>query len=605
MATTTPRRRAGSGRWRWIALGAVVIIIGIVAAVLLSGVGRASGATTLATSTVARGNIVASIDGSGTVAAARTLDVPFAASGTVSEVLVQEGDVVRAGQELARIDARDLQAQVDSAKAGLASAQAQLRAAQEGSATPEDLAAQQAAVSQAEANLQKTRQGNSTAADVASAEASLRSAQAQLDALRDPSPDKISSAQLAVTQARNSLQSTRDSASATKTKAESAMQQAVESLTQAQSQYATAKGQWEYVQSEGRDPLNPTTTNPQGQAVNNSVNDAEAQQYYDAYVRAEAAMRSAEQALAQAQLTYDNARQQEVVDVANAEAKLADAERQLLALQNPSATDIAQRQAAVDQARASLQKARQGGTAADVAASQAGVEQAQANLAKLTAPSSLSDIEQRQAAVTQAEQTLKQAQLNLESATLKAPFAGIITAVNIVPGSAAGSATAAFSLVDRSTLHVDLRLSENDVAKAALGQQVGLSIDALRDWQGQGEVDYIAPASETSNGVVTYRVRVSFPDGEPRVLVGMSANLSIITARKEGVLLVPNTALLPKGAGRSVQVPNAQGGTREVEVQIGLTDGVQTEITSGLSEGDKVVTNPSTTQQRSGGLFGG
>jgi HlyD family secretion protein len=601
-----PRRGASAGRWRWIALGAAVIIIGIVAAVLLSGVGRARGAAAVATTAVARGAIVASIDGSGTIAAARTLDVPFATSGTVSEVLVQEGDVVRAGQVLARIDARDLQAQVDSAQAGLASAQAQLRAAQEGSATPQDLAAQQASVAQAEANLKKTRQGNSTAADVASAEASLRSAQAQLDALKNPSPDKISSAQLAVSQAQNSLQSTRDNASAAKTKAESAMQQAVESLTQAQSKYSTAKQQWDYVNETGKNPTNPTTTDAQGNKKDNKVSDGEAQQYYDAFVQAEAAMRSAEQALAQAQLAFDNARQQEVVDVANAEAKLADAQQQFQALQNPTATDIAQKQAAVDQARASLQKARQGGTAADVAASQAQVDQARANLEKLTAPASGSDIEQRQAAVTQAEQTLKQAQLNLDSAALKAPFDGVITAVNIVPGSAAGgSGGAAFSLIDRSTLHVDLKLSENDVAKAALGQQVNLSIDALKGWQGQGKVDYIAPAAETSNGVVTYRVRVSFPDDEPRVLVGMSANLSIIAARKEGVLLVPNTALLPKGAGRVVQVPTEQGGTREVDVQTGLTDGVQTEITSGLKEGDKVVTNPSTTQPRRGGLFGG
>jgi HlyD family secretion protein len=85
----------------------------------------------------------------------------------------------------------------------------------------------------------------------------------------------------------------------------------------------------------------------------------------------------------------------------------------------------------------------------------------------------------------------------------------------------------------------------------------------------------------------------------------MTANLTITTAKKDGVLLVPNTALLPKGAGHSVQVLNTDGKTsREVDVQTGLTDGSQTEITSGLNEGDKVVTNPNTTKPKSGGLFG-
>jgi len=85
----------------------------------------------------------------------------------------------------------------------------------------------------------------------------------------------------------------------------------------------------------------------------------------------------------------------------------------------------------------------------------------------------------------------------------------------------------------------------------------------------------------------------------------MTANLSITTAKQDGVLLVPNSALLPKGAGHSVQVTSADGKTTsEVDVQTGLTDGANTEITSGLNEGDKVVTIPSTTKPQSGGLFG-
>ena len=182
----------------------------------------------------------------------------------------------------------------------------------------------------------------------------------------------------------------------------------------------------------------------------------------------------------------------------------------MAALKNPSKNDDAQAQASVDQA-------------------QAGLAQTQANLAKLTAPGTDTDVAIQQDAVTQAEQSLKQAQLALEQATLKAPFAGIITAVNIVPGSTASSSTAAVSLIDRSTLHVDLTLSENDVAKIALNQPVALTIDALKDWQATGTVSYIAPAAETSNGVVTYAVRVSFPDSDTRVKVGMTAVTTLLT----------------------------------------------------------------------------
>jgi HlyD family secretion protein len=101
-------------------------------------------------------------------------------------------------------------------------------------------------------------------------------------------------------------------------------------------------------------------------------------------------------------------------------------------------------------------------------------------------------------------------------------------------------------------------------------------------------------------------VRVSFPDSDDRVKVGMTANLSITTAKKDNVLLIPNSALLPKGAGYAVQVPSADGKTTtEVEVQTGLTDGTNTEITSGLKEGDTVVTNPNANETPAGGgLFG-
>ena len=71
-------------------------------------------------------------------------------------------------------------------------------------------------------------------------------------------------------------------------------------------------------------------------------------------------------------------------------------------------------------------------------------------------------------------------------------------------------------------MHVDLKLSENDVAKVQLGQPVTLTIDALKDWKASGSVSYIAPSAENSNDVVTYRVRVDFPDDDARVKVGMT-----------------------------------------------------------------------------------
>lgn len=747
-------------RGRWLGAGiALIVLMIIIALVVNSAQSRAANALPDPTVPVTRGNIVADVAGSGSIAAAQTLDQSFQTNGTVVDVLVKEGDIISKGQVLARLDPRALQLKVDRATVALKSARAQFAQVEKGNATPEDLAAAEANVESSEAGLFKARNGNTTASDVANAEAQVRSARAQLQKTKTgnvtaadianaeaqvraaeaqlrkattgnvtaadiesaeaqvraaeaqlekariggvtPSdimnaeaqvrsaeaqlakvqqgatPEQLSTAQANLEQAKQGYQKTADAAAANKTSAEQAMLQAADSVRLSQEAYSRAY--WNNQQAQNG--INPTT----GHSFDDDKLDSGVQQaqYASALRDAELQLNQAQSRLEQAKVSFDNAKQQEITDLQTAQTQVNNAQVQLDQLlkgpkpedvtvaqsqvdqaranlqklqaggsaadvaaaqaqvdqaranlkkltQGGTPADVAAAQAQLDQARANLQKLKQGGTAndiaisqaqldqatanlqaltesgteADIAAAQAQVEQAQANYDKLTAPSTRTDLEIRQASVDQAEQDLKQAQYDLEAATLKAPFAGVVTNVAIVPGSVVGSTTAAVTLVDRSTLHVDLRLSENDVVRAKLGQPVAVTIDSLSGWQTTGEIDYIAPAAETTNDVVTYGVRVSFVDDDPQVKVGMTANLNITTARKDGVLLVPNSALLPKGAGRVVQVPTADGGTREVDVTIGLTDGAQTEILTGLKEGDRIIALPGTLAPQRGG-FGG
>jgi HlyD family secretion protein len=232
------------------------------------------------------------------------------------------------------------------------------------------------------------------------------------------------------------------------------------------------------------------------------------------------------------------------------------------------------------------------------------LEQAKANLAKLTAPALDTDMAIQHGMVAQAQQALAQAELSLEAASIKAPFSGVVVAVNVTPGSQIAAGTVAVTLIDRSTLHVDLKLNENDAARALVSQPVTLTIDSLAGWRAPGKVTYVAPAAAVVNGVVTYAVRVSFADADPRVKVGMTTNVNIVTARKENVLLVPNSALAPQGDGHAVQMPGADGKAQDLTVETGLTDGVETEIVSGLHEGDRILAVPQLKKQGSG-LFGG
>lgn len=592
------------------------------------------------TTVVRRGNLTVSVSGNGTVQPARTAELNFGATGTIEDVLVEEGQRVEAGDDLGRIDVRDLDQQVVQAEANLQTARAQLEQARSGNATEQDIAAQQASVAGAEANLQKARTGNVTQADIAAAqaqvrnaeagltrartgnvtqadidtaEAQVRAAEAQVEAARrGAKADQISAAQLRLTQAQETLQKTAAVASSNKTSAEQSMLQAADAVRLAQTTYTSAYWDNQQAQS-GRNPRTGNTF-----ADENLDEDVQKRQYAEALRTAELQLSQAQSQLEQARIAYDNARQQEINDVASAQAAVNDAQVQLdELLKGPEATDVTQAQAQLDQARANLAKLRQGGTQPDIAAARATLDQARANLAKLqqggtaadiaaaraqldqtnaqleklTAGAAPSDISIAEAGVTQAEAQLEAAKLSRDKAVLRAPFDGVVTAVNVSIGDSAagagGATGAAFTVVDDSNLHINVNVSEADVAQVQEGQTTEVSIDALGTELITGTVTYIAPAATTSQNVTTYLVRVSLPDDTAPIRVGMTASVEIGTAQKENVLIVPSSAIRSEGNRRFVRLKT--GDTFEDrEIQTGLSTDIEVEVTSGLSEGDEI-----------------
>ena len=608
VSTDKPTAGQRGGRSRAIRL---ILIVAILAAILGAGAYyqyRLNSAAPAAPSTVSVtwGNLAVTVDSSGSVQPAKSVDLSFQASGRIQEILVKSGDRVKAGQPLARVDDNDLRLEVQQAQADVQTAEAKLDQAKNGTSTPEQLAEASAQISAAEAQLAKARSGNVTANDIRAAQAQLEAAQARLDALKNPSADKISAAELKLVQAKTNLEQVRDSKSAVKTKAKLDLDQSVSALTQAQSAYSTALQNWEYVQETGNDPTNPTTTDPTGKKVPNKLSDAQRQQYYDTYVQAEAALHSAEARVTQAQVAYDTARQDEAAAIPDAEAQVADAQKQLDALRNPSASAVREAQAAVNQARAQLDKLRQGGTAADIAAAKAQVEQARANRDQLTAPSASSNIAIAEAGVTQAKAKLAAAQYELENVVLRAPFDGIISTINVVPGAyvnasagAGGEAGAAFTIIDTATLYLDLKLGESDVMQVKAGQSVDVTFETIPNQVFKGTVESVAPAGKTEQNVTTYAVRVRFDPKSFDIKVGMTGDAQITVQQHENVIQVPNRALQGTGKVRTVQVLYGSNKTPvSVQVETGLSNETSTEIVKCvatnnqcLREGDQLVVN--------------
>jgi HlyD family secretion protein len=567
------------------------MLIAGAAVAVANGLPGRSAASTIATAPVSRGSITATVDGIGTVAAAQTLDLTFTNAGTISRVLVQPGDTVAAGQPIATVDDRVLASQVASAQASLAAEQAKLTQSKQGNAKPEDLAAARAALASAQASYAKTAAGPSVA-DVANAAATLKSAQASLnDTLAGPTASDLAAAQASVDSAQSTL------ASAQKDLADLKAQPKPEDVQAAQLVVEQAKDAlWSAQLS--RDATCGPTKGQGGTCLSADANVAAQQTALDQDgVKLAQAKEPATAAQLAAAEEADHSAQ---AGLTSAQANLAKVKA------GPTAASRQSAQSQVDEAKASLLKAQTSVTPDDLAVAKASVDQAQANLDKLTAKATDTDLAIQQASVDQAEQSLEQAQLSLDHATLRAPFAGVISTVNIVPGSAVGNATVVATLIDRGTLHVDLKLSENDVVKVAVGQPAMLTSDSIAGWSAKGTVSYVAPSAETTNGVATYAVRASFDDVDPKLRVGMTANVAITTAHQDNVLLVPNTALLPKGSGHVVQQLAADGKTTtETDVQVGLTDGTQSEIVSGLRDGDRFIPLPITGPVRGSGFFGG
>lgn len=536
---------------------------------------------TVATAPVTRGELVQSVSGSGQIKPAQDINLNFGTSGAVAAVRAAEGQKVKKGDVLAALDTAELDQQVLQAQANLKSAQAGLADLKAGPKET-DIRGAKAQLAAAQAQLAQQLKGNARATDIANAQAQLRSAQASLAALKNPTPADLSAAQLRVTQAQTSLQNTRDADSAAKNRADLDLQKAVAALTQAQSTYATASQNWQHVQDIGTDPINPNKTDAKGKPVANKLNDAQRQQYYDAFVKAEAGLHSAEDAVQQAQITFDNARQKEATDIQQAEAQLADAQRQLDALQHPSRDKTAAAEAKVAQARAQLNQLS-GGTTNDVAVAQSNVEQRQAALDALNAPPSEKTSAQAEASIAQAEAALSQAKLNRSRAEIVAPFDATIATINIKQGDTVGAsagATPAIYLVDDSAFHVDVNISEADLVRLKTGQTAEVELDALPGQKLAGTVSYIAPTATVQQNVTTYLVRIALQPSQQQLHTGLSAAVSIVADRRANALLVPNGAIQETDNGPAVQVKRGNE-TATVKIKTGLAGDTSTEVLEG------------------------
>jgi RND family efflux transporter MFP subunit len=190
-----------------------------------------------------------------------------------------------------------------------------------------------------------------------------------------------------------------------------------------------------------------------------------------------------------------------------------------------------------------------------------------------------------------AKLSLESAEPNLEKAVIEAPFDGIVADITISEGqeiSAATLATPAISLVDTSEIEMRGFIDEIDIAVVEPGQEANILLDALPDEELKGKVAFISPLGTTLMGVVSYPTTITLQNPAEGLKDGMTATAEVIIERRDDVLLIPNRAI--RGTSENpIVVVLVDEQEEEREITLGLTDGINTEVLSGLEEGEKVV----------------
>jgi len=205
--------------------------------------------------------------------------------------------------------------------------------------------------------------------------------------------------------------------------------------------------------------------------------------------------------------------------------------------------------------------------------------------------------------VEQAQNALDNAKDNLNDYYVYAPFDGIVSQLNINVGDNININTPICVLITKDKI-AKITLTEVDLAKIKLGDKAQLTFDALPDFKTTGQVIEIDPLGVESQGVVSYTVKISLDKIDERLNPGMSVNADIITDSKENVLLLNNSAIKSINNKKYVELVTIKDVPEEAFksgislsnnvikrqfIETGLSDDNNTEIISGLNEGDIVV----------------
>jgi HlyD family secretion protein len=270
----------------------------------------------------------------------------------------------------------------------------------------------------------------------------------------------------------------------------------------------------------------------------------------------------------------------------------------------------------------------------DLASAQAGLELAKVNAARTQElvkkqNSAQADLDQAMANLHQAEANLKikqgaldKARADLEHCTIKSPVDGEVISRSVDVGQTVAASLQApviFAIAnDLTKMQIDSNVAEADVGVVTVGQDVDFTVDAFPFRTFHGKVVQVRNAPITVQNVVTYDTVIGVSNADLKLKPGMTANVSIIVAHQDDALQIKNAAFRfrpadstptpnpsappktgPRGPGarerprneRTIYIlPPGASRPKPVQIKVGISDGIVTEVQEGLREGDRIIT---------------
>ncbi|MCK4800261.1 efflux RND transporter periplasmic adaptor subunit, partial [Candidatus Parcubacteria bacterium] len=574
------------------------------------------------TAEVVRGEILQTVSATGTVEAETKLDLHFMNSERIREINVKVGDSVKKDEVLAKLDTAQLISQLNKAKAGFNAARANLSKLLEG-ATVEDIRVSETAVFNAQVSLDNAKQNladtnESVIKDIASAEASVNSAQTSLNSADqslvntqitnennldqdyDVAWNTINSSLLTASNSLDTNQTTLDN------------DDAQDTLSVLNIQYMNNSSQSEAIANSSYNNAKDYINSINSDLSDENIDEAMAQ-LKSALENVRATLSDTSDVLG-ATITSSKLSQAELdalkssisivrTNTNTAISNLTTAKQNISTQKVTNQTSLDSAQAAVNSAESALNLSQQSLGAIKalsdtkinssenaVRSAEGALKQAQDQLALKTAKPSYSNISLYNAQVQEAQASVNLIESQISDSILVAPQNGIVTEINGEVGESITSAVNFISIIASENFEIKTNISEVDITKVKIDDKVEITFDALGpDKKFAGSIIEIDPAQTEISGVIYYKTTTIFTGNSEIIKPGMTANLDIITAKKDNVVMIPFQALKEKNKQKYVQVSEDEI-LRDVFVEVGLRGDVNIEILNGLKGGEKVVT---------------